>query len=81
MKTETMQRKINELILTGATKLKKGGKHHLVSQKSFDQLIDYLYHSHAIHSVNLKRASDNTVIITAWDSKDKPVLIGTIETY
>jgi hypothetical protein len=81
MKTETMQRKINELILTGATKLKKGGKYQLVSQKSFDQMFNHLHLNNNVKTVELKRAGDNVVTICAWDFDDKPVLIGTIETY
>lgn len=81
MKTENMQKKINQLFLTGKTKFRKGNAYCLINEKTKELLFNCLYHSHDISTIELKKIDYNHLFITATKQNGDCVLFGTIETY
>ena len=83
MKTETLKTKVNELILTGRTSF-KGAKRGLItkwiSDKSFEQLADFLNCYKGATSTELKRTSENTATILVYRGEDL-IIIGNVNFY
>ena len=83
MKTETLKTKVNELILTGKTSLKgsKSGLHNKwVSDKTFNELSDFLSYYKDSTAAEIKRIDGKSASISVWKNNDL-IIFGTINFY
>ena len=81
MKTETMNRKILDLIEKRTVKFRDGGVIALISPKQQSQLFNLLHREFNAHRMNLKRIDTKTVHILVSDWPGNVIIDSEISTY
>ena len=82
MKTETLKSKINELILTGQTSFKgcQSGQNKWLSDRTFNQLSDFLNHYKNSNTTELKRTSETSATLSVYKD-DELIIFGNVNFY